>query len=105
MQIDHAFGNGEPQAETAILARDRAAALLEGIENTRQQIGLDPDPGIGNLHHDRCPASSFRVRAVIVAARGREFDRVFDQIPKDLLQARRVRPAMMLDRLEMFRRP
>ena len=68
---------------------------------------LDPDAGVGDLDDDLMllvvPGGNFEP-----AALGREFRGVLDQVPKNLLQTRRVAPAMMfagfeaLDHLDTF---
>src|SRR4051794_30185532 len=102
MEVDHAFGNGQAQTQTAILARDRLAPLLERIENPRLNLWRYAEAIIDNLDRD--------VMFIVVIGpntdgpfRRRKLDRVLDQIPKNLLQSRRIRPAMMLGCLKPLR--
>ncbi len=63
--------------------------MLEGIEDAREDFGRDPDPGIAHLYPHAIVVH--RGNADIdVAAFGRELRGIFQEVPKNLLQAGRV---------------
>ena len=85
MRFDQRLADGQAETQAAQL---RPLALLESIENFRQRLGVDSHPAIGNLHAQ-----------LPVVVRGpdfeppafrREFHRVLDQVPKNLLQPGRI---------------
>src|SRR6188474_3950789 len=93
MEIDDSFTNRQPEPEPAILARDGSAALLKGIENPRQEVWFNPNPRIADLDDElvrrRVPGRNFDPSTL-----GRKLRRILYQVPKHLLQARVIRPAM-----------
>src|SRR5688572_2812633 len=71
-----------------MLARRSSVSLTKALKNVRKEIRLDTDARVGN--------ADFNVRVYAlegdlhVAASGREFDGVGDQVPDNLLQAIRI---------------
>jgi hypothetical protein len=82
-------GPADRQAQAAGLAGPgRSVALLEGIEDLGEQIGLDADAGVLDLDHQVRPARVDFVAGTDRdhAAGGGELDGVLDQVPEDMLQ-------------------
>ena len=100
MQIDDPFGDGQSQAEAAKLARHRRTALFKGVEDPRLQFRRDTDAVIPNLDDDVMRRIIVRANCNRPFSRG-ELDRVVDQVPQNLLETRRVSPAMMFRRLQV----
>ena len=89
MHVRQRLGNCQTQTESAELLRDLSSALLERIENMRQSICSDADAGIAEAYmqavrggvdcaHFHFPAGS------------REFYRILEQVPYDLLESCRI---------------
>ena len=68
-----------------MVPRRRAVSLTEAIEDIRQKLRLDAAAGIGNANLER--ASGHARRHHDVAARGRELERVAEEVDKHLLEA------------------
>lgn len=85
MEFDELFYDGEAEAETAVLARGRGIGLAETLEEIRKEFGSHSGAGVAHTQHE----------VVVVALqahidppmRGREFDRVGQQVPDDLLES------------------
>src|SRR5579864_581181 len=101
MGFDQSFANCQAKAQSAELA---PAALLKGVK--------DPGQGVAVYAAARIFDFNLKLSAGIIAASnkqpavvGREFDGVFDQIPKDLLKPRgicaQVNPTRLQLRLEL----
>ena len=71
-----------------MLTRARPIGLPERLEHRIEEIGADTNPGVGNsnLHRVRGAAQAEEERPVL----GREFHRIRQQVPHDLLQPRAV---------------
>ena len=88
MQLDEVANESEPDAEAALGAGAPALALLEAVEDDRQQLGADAGAGIAD--------DDLEVRAdppqgeLDAAVSRRELDRVHQEVPDDLLQTVRV---------------
>src|SRR5436190_673419 len=76
---------GQANAETALLALDRAAALHEEIEHVRQQIARDADAGVSYADHGLPIVLPHR--HLDASAFGRVLQRVAEQVVDDLVQA------------------
>ena len=99
VDFDDRLRDGQPQAEPAVAMLAGDVALLEGLENIRQRFGADADAGI--LDADEDPILDVVARAHGDApAGGGEFERVLDQVPKDLLEPRGIGQRMMPRRFE-----
>src|SRR5262245_7190262 len=88
VQPDEIVDDRQPQPETTVPARGRTVRLAKSVEDVRKKGGIDADPAIGDRNAD-APInllSADRDSSVI----RRELDGVRQQIPQDLLQARRV---------------
>src|SRR4029453_12288312 len=64
------------------------------LENARLQFRANSDTGIGEIDDDVMLGIVTCADAELTTRR-REFDRVLDDVPKDLLQTRGIGPAMM----------
>lgn len=95
MHVDHALRNGEAEPQPAIFRSDGAAPLLEGVEDPRLHVCFDPDAGVGEIDHDAM-LSVVAGSDAQLATRRRELHGVLNDVPEDLLQPRRVGPAVML---------
>src|SRR3954453_21560101 len=85
MGFNKSFADREPETQPSL----SSAALFERIENYWQRFPLNSHPGVCNLDAQL----SIRIvggRNRDLPVRRRELHRVVDQIPKDLLQSRRV---------------
>ena len=86
MGLDQPFANGETQTQTAQLC---SATLFESVENFRQRFGFNPQTGIGDF-------DSQSIAGIIVGTNrnlpisGCKLNCVIYQVPKDLLEPRRV---------------
>ena len=78
----------QAEPEAAVATRRRAVGLPEAVEHVRQKGGIDADAGIRDLDPD-APVDLRRADRDAAAVR-RELDRVRQQIPQHLLQARGV---------------
>src|SRR4029077_2070565 len=88
MQFDECFGNRQAQTEASELPGHASVALFESIKNLWQQLRSNSDPRILDLHQH---ATIFSPCANMdPAALGREFCRILQDIPKNLLHPRRV---------------
>src|SRR4029077_6367196 len=79
----------QAETEAAELLGHRGVALLEGVEDPRQDLGLNPDSRVDHLE------DPFRSRLISranddPAARRCELDGVLDEVPEDLLDPRRI---------------
>ena len=80
--------NGQAEAEPAMMTREAGLRLPETLEELRQEFGGDTAPAVG--HGDpRVRLRALQAHVDPPARRG-ELDGVRDQVPEDLLQARRV---------------
>ena len=89
VRVDHRLGNGQPKPETAEAARDGRLPLFERVKDFPDLVRFDPNPGIGDPNFNFV-RSRARRRDRDLAVSGSEFHAVLDQIPKHLLQSRRV---------------
>src|SRR5438270_7906318 len=94
MYIDNALGNGQAETESAVAIGHALSTLFEGVENARLQFGINPDPGISEIDNDVVLGVVARADAELAAGRSK-FDRILDDVPKDLLQSCGISPAMM----------
>ena len=85
----HRLRDCEPKSETAESPRNRALALLERVENLSLVRFFDADAGVGDPDFDFVRGRIQRFDDDTPFGRGK-FHAVLDQVPKDLLQARRV---------------
>src|SRR3977135_2924745 len=87
MQVDDALADRQAEAEPAVLARDGPAALLERVENPRDQFLLDADAGVPDLDDDLVrlgvTRGDFDAPAFRCELRG-----ILHQVPKQLLETR-----------------
>ena len=92
MRIGDRLADREAEADPAKLPRDLAIALLEGIEDAADLSRVDSDAGVFYFHRHApvavrpLGARADRDRATL---RG-ELDRVLEQVPEDLGDARAV---------------
>src|SRR5207237_8876040 len=93
-QIDNAFEDGETETEPAVAIGYAAPALFEGVENARLQFAIDADTGIGEIDDDVMLRVIACANTELAAGRSK-FDRILDDVPKNLLQAGGIGPAMM----------
>src|SRR5439155_22697650 len=90
VHLDQVAGDGQPEAQSAVLLRDRRVALVKALEDVGQDVGGDADPGVP--HDDlgvvsRAPGDHRHTAAV-----GGELDRVGEQVLEDLLEPGGVAP-------------
>src|SRR5438874_3763349 len=88
MQLDEMAGNRQAEAETAMLARERAVALPELVEDVGEKRSRDPDAAVGDLDHAMLlPTRDVDGDGPPVRS---ELHRIRHQIPDDLLQPSRI---------------
>ena len=78
--------DGKAKSQTTKLFGNLFAPLLEGVEDSWKHFGIDSDAGIGDGNFEfirRCVFCADKNAAVVCG----KFDRIFDQVPEDLLQA------------------
>ena len=102
-QLDQLAADAQPEPGAAVLARGRGVGLGERLEQPLGLLGVDADPGVGDLEAHAAPA---RARLALgdahgdLALRG-ELDRVADQVGEHLLEAEavahHVQPRLALD--------
>ena len=68
--------------------------MFEGVENAWLQFAINADPGIGEIDDDVMLRVVARADEELAAGRGK-FDRILDDVPKNLLQPGGIGPAMM----------
>jgi len=90
VHFDDRFTDGETEAEPFVPHFE----LLEGIENLLEKGRFDPDTGIGEIDDD-VMLGVIACADAELAAGGSKFDRILDDVPKNLLQAGGIGPAMM----------
>ena len=88
VQLHQMADDGEPQPETAVLARRAPVGLAEALEHVRQELPRDADARVAHrhLHVGTVP----REAKPHATAGGSELDAVHEQVPHHLLDARRV---------------
>src|SRR4051794_3857262 len=86
MRLDQRLCDREAETKTAEV---RALTLLESFEDFRERFRIDANAGVLDLNA-QVPSCVIRGRNRHLAALGRELDRVFDQVPKNLLQPSRI---------------
>src|SRR4029077_9409398 len=77
-----------------------SVALLEGVKDFRQCVAVDSTAGIFDFNL-KLAAAIISASNRELAAVGRKFDGILDQVPKDLLKSRRVRAEMNLARAQL----
>src|SRR5206468_2506676 len=89
MRVNQCLGNCKTEAETSKTTGDRDLPLLEGVEDLVDPFRLDAHPGIDNpdVNLLRRGVECLDGNATFF---GSKLHAVLDQIPKDLLQARRI---------------
>src|SRR5215831_8949715 len=93
MRLDDGARNGEPQTEPTVASLNTPHPLFEGIKNSWQKFRLNPNAVVAYADNDLSGVVD-RVDMNRSAFR-REFDRILDDIPKNLHQARIVGPVVM----------
>ena len=86
MQLDDCLDDRQPQTQAAVGAGRGGVGLAEALEQEGEQIGLDADAGV--VDHDLDVRVDALEEDVDGSAFGREFDRVGQEVPHDLLQPR-----------------
>ena len=89
MGVDHCPGDRQAESKTSETARDGRLSLLKGVEDLADFLGFDTDAGVDD------PCLDFLRRWIRRfqddrSAGGSEFDAVLYQVPKNLLQSRRI---------------
>ena len=85
MQLDELLHDGQAKSQPAVLSPRGAIALPEAIEYEGKQPGLDP---LARICDDDSGVCTRMIEQDLYApARGRELDRVGEQVPDDLMQA------------------
>src|SRR5947207_11848866 len=89
MRINHRFRDGKTETKTAKTAGDGDLALFESVENFVDLFRLDPNASIADSDFNllRRRVNGFNNDTAFL--RG-EFHAVLDEIPKHLLQTRRI---------------
>src|SRR5713226_6038358 len=84
VQFDQASRDGEPQAQTAVLAGSSALRLPECVEDVGKEFRADTDPSIthGKPRLTLVMSEGYRDAAIP----GRKLDRIRNQVADDLLQ-------------------
>ncbi len=97
-------GNSQPQTEPAKTVRHRGSTLFKCVKNLGQYCLFNPDPGVAylNLQFTGHGIAGFNAHFALI--RG-EFDRVLEQIPKNLLEAGRIGGNRVFAGVEMKRKP
>ena len=90
MEIEQVLGDGESQAESAELPRNRGLTLFESIEKRLSPRWLNPNPGICDLKDKVSILIVARLDLELPGWSG-ELGCIVDQIPKYLLDAYGVR--------------
>ena len=83
MQLDQVTDNRQPQAEPALLPRDRRVGLAEAVKHVRQELRVYADAAVAHTHLDvgvGAPQTDFDPPIL-----RRKLDGVRHQIPDDLL--------------------
>src|SRR6516164_8061921 len=88
MELHELPRDREAETNPLILARRRRICLREALEEMRDEAALDADTGVTHFEHTVAVALHGRDRHA--AATRREFDRVRQQIPHNLLEASRL---------------
>jgi hypothetical protein len=84
VELDEPFGDREAQPEPALLPARASIRLTERLEDVGQEFGIDAVARVA--HGDHETLAPFE-RDRHLAFRRREFDRIGEQVPDDLLQA------------------
>src|SRR5687768_14964649 len=82
--LDELAGDGETEAETAVLAACRVVGLAEALEDEGKELGIDSQARVGDLNVHGL-AVDRRLHAH-PSARRRELHRVPQEVEKHLLQ-------------------
>src|SRR3979411_1142987 len=82
MRIDQHLGDGESEASATLLAGACFIRAVEAVENSRQVLGCDATPGVGDLDLRTLAVSTDA--NVHLAASWSVLDRVVDQDDQDL---------------------
>ena len=88
VQLGQLLRDREPEAEAAMLARERRVGLPEPLEDERQELRRDAAP-VSLTVISTCEFDARETQLHPAAAR-RELDRVRQQVPDDLLQPIRI---------------
>src|SRR5436305_8124786 len=96
MCVDNGARDSQSQSESTVSSLNPAHPLFEGIKNSRQKFRLNPNAVVAY------PDNDFSVVVDRVdmnrAAFRREFDRILDNVPKNLHQARIISSGVMFSR-------
>src|SRR5262245_34146109 len=87
VELDEFLADRQPEARASGAAGDRIVELLKRLEQPRQVVLADPDPGVGDAQPDRVRVCDDADQHP--ALRG-ELDRVREQIQQDLLDLRAI---------------
>ena len=98
--FDDRIRDRQAEAEPAVAMLAGDVALLKCLEDVRQRLGTDADAGILDAHRDAALVVVARPHGDGPAGRG-EFERVFEQVPKDLLQPRGIDVRVIPRRFEL----
>ena len=82
MHLDDRFANGKAEAKTLA----PGAALLEGVENLLEIVGLDSDAGVADFNMESLRPGIRRAHGN-GAVTGRKFGGICENVPKDLLKS------------------
>src|SRR5947209_901810 len=97
MRFDQRFANRQAQTQATELS---SSGLFKCVKNRGQNIAIDPATGV--LHHELEPAFKIVVGCDFKhAVVRREFDRVLNQVPKNLLEPGRICPERDLRRVQL----
>src|SRR4029453_3197595 len=88
VQLDQMANEGEPDTEAALVPSAPALALLEAVEDERQQLAADAGAGVAD--HDLGVRVDALEGELDPAVSRRELHGVHQKIPDDLLQAIRI---------------
>ncbi len=85
VHLDELLHDGQAETEPAVLSSGGAIALSEAIEYEGQQLVLDPLACVCDDNFRVC--TGMVEQDLYAPARGRELNRVGEQVPDDLIQA------------------
>ncbi len=91
-QLHQPPGDGQPQAGAAVTPGDRVVRLSEWVEQGRQPLRLDPDPGVPDRKPEPDPLVGALIRRHLdndLSGLG-ELDRIAGEVDQDLAQPERV---------------
>ena len=84
MEFDELFHDGEAEAEPAVLARGRGVGLAEALEEVREKFGSDAGAVVAHAQDEMLVVALQTDDDLTVW--WREFDRVGQEVPGDLLE-------------------